>query len=281
MTERESLIFKATLAEQAQQYDEMVSQMNALVRLDLDLTFEERQMLAVAYKNKLEARRASWRIVSFIEEGKSSGVEVGVIKAYRETIESELKDICGDILDLLDKRLIPGSNNDSEAKVFYYKMKADYRRYTAEFTDDRDEVIGASLKAYEKASAIAESELPTAHPIRLALALNFSVFCYEILKSPRKALETAETALNRAADDLGNYQDSAFISKLIRNNLSLWNAELQEAGGETDDEDDHESDDDVNRQGHDEEVEDGAKVTKDNYRNSIEMMQLLRENLTS
>jgi len=49
-------------------------------------------------------------------------------------IEKELNDICEDVLELLDKHLIKDENSsaDSESKVFYLKMKGDYKRYIAE-----------------------------------------------------------------------------------------------------------------------------------------------------
>ncbi|KAJ0062172.1 hypothetical protein NL108_017317, partial [Boleophthalmus pectinirostris] len=103
-------------------------------------------------------------------------------------VEEELKDICGDILDVLEKCLIPISTT-GESKVFYYKMKGDYHRYLAEFTtgNDRKGAAENSLVAYKAASDIAMTELTPTHPIRLGLALNFSVFYYEILNSPDRA----------------------------------------------------------------------------------------------
>ena len=82
-------------------------------------------------------------------------------------VEKELKDICGDILSVLDKHLIPCSDT-GESKVFYYKMKGDYHRYLAEFAtgNDRKEAAENSLVAYKAASDIAMTELPTTHPIR-------------------------------------------------------------------------------------------------------------------
>ena len=41
--------------------------------------------------------------------------------------------ICQDILDLLTEFLIPNAQA-GEGKVFFYKMKADYYRYIAEYT---------------------------------------------------------------------------------------------------------------------------------------------------
>lgn len=85
---------------------------------------EERNLLSVAYKNVIGARRASWRIVSSIEqkeESKGHDAQVVKIKEYRNKIENELYDVCNDILKLLADHLIP-SAQDGEAKVFYYKM---------------------------------------------------------------------------------------------------------------------------------------------------------------
>ena len=58
----------AKIAEQAERYDEMVESMKSVARLDVELTVEERNLLSVAYKNVIGARRASWRIVSSIEQ---------------------------------------------------------------------------------------------------------------------------------------------------------------------------------------------------------------------
>jgi len=67
--------------------------------------------------------------------------------------------------------------------------KGDYHRYLAEFAtgNDRKEAAENSLVAYKAANEIAIEGLPPTHPIRLGLALNFSVFYYEILNSPDRA----------------------------------------------------------------------------------------------
>lgn len=48
--------------------------------------------------------------------------KLSMIRAYRSQVEKELRDICSDILAVLDKHLIPSSQT-GESKVFYYKMK--------------------------------------------------------------------------------------------------------------------------------------------------------------
>lgn len=103
---------------------EMVENMKRVASSDQELTVEERNLLSVAYKNVIGARRASWRIVSSIEqkeESKGNEAQVSMIKSYREKIESELAKICEDILDVLEKHLIPSAAS-GESKVFYHKM---------------------------------------------------------------------------------------------------------------------------------------------------------------
>ncbi|RWV87128.1 hypothetical protein BHE74_00031803, partial [Ensete ventricosum] len=95
-----------------------------------ELTVEERNLLSVAYKNVIGARRASWRIISSIEqkeECRGNEDHVFLIKEYRGKIEAELSKICDGILKLLDSHLIPSSTT-AESKVFYLKMKGDYHR---------------------------------------------------------------------------------------------------------------------------------------------------------
>nr|XP_043623826.1 14-3-3-like protein GF14 iota [Erigeron canadensis] len=239
--ERENHVYLAKLAEQAERYDEMVESMKSVAKLNVELTVEERNLLSVGYKNVIGARRASWRIMSSIEqkeESKGNESYVNLIKGYRKKVEDELAKICNDILDIIDKHLVPSSGS-GEATVFYYKMKGDYFRYLAEFKTDeeRKEAADQSLKGYEAASASANTELPSTHPIRLGLALNFSVFYYEIMNSPEKACHLAKQAFDEAIAELDtlseeSYKDSTLIMQLLRDNLTLWTSDLPEEGGE-------------------------------------------------
>ncbi|RWW03313.1 hypothetical protein GW17_00033539, partial [Ensete ventricosum] len=196
---REESVYLAKLAEQAERYEEMVEYMEKVAGAageGEELTVEERNLLSVAYKNVIGARRASWRIVSSIEqkeEGRGNHDHVAAIGGYRARIESELDSICGGILRLLDARLIPVAAA-ADSKVFYLKMKGDYYRYLAEFKtgSERKDAAENTFSAYKAAQDIALAELAATHPIRLGLALNFSVFYYEILNSPDKACDLAK-----------------------------------------------------------------------------------------
>eukprot|EP01092_Planopodium_desertum_P002556 TRINITY_DN141347_c0_g1_i1.p1 TRINITY_DN141347_c0_g1~~TRINITY_DN141347_c0_g1_i1.p1 ORF type:complete len:270 (+),score=92.88 TRINITY_DN141347_c0_g1_i1:69-812(+) len=228
----------AKLAEQAERYDEMVDAMKSVAKLHVELTVEERNLLSVAYKNVVGARRASWRIISSIEQkedNKGNVAHVARIREYRNKVEKELTDICEDILKVLDEHLIPASTT-AESKVFFYKMKGDYYRYLAEFAgpERRKAVSDNSLTSYQAASDVASGELSPTHPVRLGLALNFSVFYYEILNAPDKAIRLAKKAFDDALADLEtvseeqDYKDATTIMQLIRDNITLWTSDRQD-----------------------------------------------------
>ncbi|KAG6481839.1 14-3-3-like protein [Zingiber officinale] len=240
-TPREENVYLAKLAEQAERYEEMVEYMENVVMTinGEELTVEERNLLSVAYKNVIGARRASWRIISSIEqkeESRGNEDHVSLIKDYRAKVEEELSKICEGILKLLDSHLVPSATS-AESKVFYLKMKGDYHRYLAEFKTgaERKDEAENTLLAYKSAQDIAFADLASTHPIRLGLALNFSVFYYEILNSPDRACSLAKQAFDEAISELDSlgeesYKDSTLIIQLLRDNLTLWTSDITEDG---------------------------------------------------
>merc|ERR1739841_284318 len=127
--------------------------------------------------------------------------------------------------------------SNGESKVFYQKMKADYFRYIAEFStgDAKSKAAENARLAYQEASNVAEKDLAVTHPIRLGLALNYSVFQYEVLANPDEACKMARTAFEDAIAELDNvaedsYKDSTLIMQLLRDNLTLWTSDQE--GGE-------------------------------------------------
>ena len=255
MADRNHLVSQAKLAEQAERYDDMAAAMKKVTEMGGFLGQEERNLLSVAYKNVVGARRSSWRVISSIEaKTKDSGNErrLTIAHDYRAKIEKELNDVCGTVLELLSNHLIPHVEESLkasdrkedqlstlvESKVFYLKMKGDYHRYLAEVAagDAKEEVIGQSEESYSKAfQAACEGEdnkggMQPTHPIRLGLALNFSVFYYEIRDNHDKACALAKEAFDHAIAELDtlnedSYKDSTLIMQLLRDNLTLWTAD--------------------------------------------------------
>jgi len=239
MGDKDELVQRAKLAEQAERYDDMACAMKKVTELNVELSNEERNLLSVAYKNVVGARRSSWRVISSIEQKtEGSDKKQAMAKEYREKVESELKDICNEVLGLLEKFLIPKAGQP-ESKVFYLKMKGDYYRYLAEVASaaDKNAVVENSQKAYQEAFDIAKGKMQPTHPIRLGLALNYSVFFYEILNSPDRACGLAKEAFDDAIAELDtlneeSYKDSTLIMQLLRDNLTLWTSDTQADGDE-------------------------------------------------
>ncbi|CAE8632578.1 unnamed protein product [Polarella glacialis] len=238
MAPRDKEVYFAKLAEQAERYDEMADHMKNVGDEGSELSVEERNLLSVAYKNAVGSRRAAWRIITSIsqkETSKGNADNAAYAKEYCGKVESELQKICDTILQLLESNLIPKASG-GESKVFYQKMMADYYRYIAEFTDGDKKAAAAenARKAYADAAAVAEKDLAVTHPIRLGLALNYSVFQYEVLNQPDEACKMARTAFEDAIAELDNvaedsYKDSTLIMQLLRDNLTLWTSD-QEGG---------------------------------------------------
>jgi len=246
MADRESLIQRAKLAEQAERYDDMAEAMKKVTESGSDpLTTEERNLLSVAYKNIVGAKRSSWRVISSIEQ-KATDKEA-LARQYRQKIEDELKEVCKEVLQLLDNNLVGPAKKivdettgekdtiDVESLVFYLKMKGDYYRYLAEVASNDEEkqgVVENANNAYDEATNECESLKPT-NPIRLGLALNYSVFHYEIQNNPNRACELAKKAFDDAIAQLDSlpedsYKDSTLIMQLLRDNLTLWTSNQEE-----------------------------------------------------
>ncbi len=202
-----------------------------------ELSLDERNILSVAFKNIVGTRRAAWRVLSSIqkkENNKNNTENVTKVKNYKAAIEKEMTDICQDILDLLSETLIPNAQA-GEGKVFFYKMKADYYRYIAEYSsgDKKNQAAQKALAAYNDAGVVAKETLSPTHPVKLGLSLNHSVFYYEIMQNPERACGMARQAFDDAIQDLDNvedeyYKDTTLIMQLIRDNLTLWTSELIE-----------------------------------------------------
>ena len=113
----------------------MSSHMKAVSESRKTLSIEERNLLSVAFKNVVGSKRASWRILQALtERAEQKGEEehTQICKDYMDRVEVELEEVCRQLVGLLDGHLLPGCTEDTEATIFYLKMKGDYHRYVAE-----------------------------------------------------------------------------------------------------------------------------------------------------
>ncbi|MEQ2198483.1 hypothetical protein XENOCAPTIV_013527 [Xenoophorus captivus] len=247
--DRTDLIQKAKLAEQAERYDDMADCMREVTEMGGELSNEERNLLSVAYKNVVGARRSAWRVMSSISlKTEGSEKKQQMVKEYREKVEKELEDICNNVLCERFLLILSHPRDQTVQKNVISSLKSGLkllhmlggRVYLAEVAsgDNKSskitpfllflsittsivapETIENSQQAYQSAFDISKTEMEPTHPIRLGLALNFSVFFYEILNSPDKACELAKKLHEES------YKDSTLIMQLLRDNLTLWTSD--------------------------------------------------------
>lgn len=230
----------AKLAEQTGRPEDCVAYMEALVGTVPTLSDEERNLVSAAFKNLISSPRNAWRVLSagVLKEASSKSKHYRLIVEYKAKVEQEMRLICDRVMRLLDEKLIPGSEGSVQCNVFYWKMKGDYLRYLAEFlqsaataSESRDDVIARAAAAYETATELAK-QLPHTNIVRLGLALNYSVFYYEIKGCPqvacRIANETYKQAMKEMHSQQPNFQhnDISVILQLFQDNLGLWQGEL-------------------------------------------------------
>jgi 14-3-3 protein epsilon len=233
---REEYVYLAKLYERAERFDDMVKFINKFVELNPSLSHEERNILSAGYKNVISSKRASWRLLNSLEkkEEKKNSPQLTYLKEVKSKIEKELTDISNVIQNVVDKYLVPNAK-DHENKVFYLKLKGDYYRYKCEYSqgNEFDTAVELAEKAYTEAYQIAEKNIPIANSTRLGLALNFSVFFYEIKNMKEEACNIAKESFNEAMkvlDDLEKVKakDTLLIIQLLKENLILWDNEMNE-----------------------------------------------------
>jgi len=236
--EDKDLLDSAKIAEAAERYKDMCEFLHKLVEKKCEakktLTVEERNLLSVAYKNVVGTKRQSWRMLS---QANFEQLPENTLKDYRSTIEKELNEVCTEVLKLLvlttQVAKDQGADETKEDLVFYLKMSGDYYRYLSEFQTTESNQSNAE-QFYKEATEVADVNLPETHPTRLGLALNYSVCCYEITDKKELACEIARKAFDAAIEKLdtlndSSYKDSTLIMQLLRDNLTLWTSEKEDA----------------------------------------------------
>jgi 14-3-3 protein epsilon len=234
----EKNVYLAMLAEQTNRFEEMIEFLEDMLKLrEKDLTSDERNLLSIAYKNAVSTRRTALRTImayEMKEKKKGTSAFLPYIQEYKKKVEDELTKMCKNVITMIDTQLLKRAE-DQEAKVFYLKMKGDYNRYIAEYAEGelKQAVAESSLQAYKEASDNAKS-LSSVHAIVLGLALNFSVFYYEVMSDHERACAIAKETLDRAEKELPNdeddenYRDAISIINLLKENLEMWKIEADD-----------------------------------------------------
>ena len=231
----EEKIFMARVAEQAERFDDMVDFLKPILReKGGDFSVEERNLLSVGFKNLIGGKRTAIRTISAIEQNPKYAKFGSALADYKRKIEGELQQDCQNIINMIKNDAMK-TQQEAEGKAFFLKMVGDYFRYMAESAqgDKLAQARDGALQHYKEAET-AGKELPACNPIKLGLALNFSVFYYEVMQDNKQACQLAETALqeemNKIDDvDEETFRDAKSIIELLKENLTLWK---EEEGGD-------------------------------------------------
>ena len=235
----EKQVYLAMLAEQCSRYEDMMNFLEDMVKAKSDdLSNDERNLLSIAYKNTISLDRQAIRTLSAYESKEAKKAEspyLDYIKEYKVKVQKELEDICNKINGSIDANLLPKASTD-EAKVFYHKMKGDYCRYIAENVDGdtKKKYSDQGLSAYNAALDEAKN-IDYKNPVKLGLALNLSVFYYEVVGNKDEACKLAEDtlakskeALSGADEEEDEAKDAMSIVNLLEENLGIWKVENDE-----------------------------------------------------
>ena len=232
MSGLEENIFLARVAEQAERFEDMVDFLKRAIKAKSgeDFTVDERNLLSVGFKNLIGSQRGAIRTIGAIEQNPKYTKFADALQSYKSKIEDELYDKCTSIVAIVSDNCLALAAED-ESKAFFQKMIGDYYRYVAESAkaDKLTTVKDGALKGYTEANELSQ-KLNACNPIRLGLALNFSVFYYEVMNDHKKACELGESALSEALEkidevDEETFRDAKSIIELLKENLSLWKEE--------------------------------------------------------
>eukprot|EP01080_Neovahlkampfia_damariscottae_P005085 gene5085-8685_t len=237
---REELFFLAKTSLKIERYEEMMFIMNKLCTLNFELNKEERLILSLAYKNVLGSKRMILKTINSLllqeetEETRKNkdlqGGNIDVLKSYKLKVVNELKDLCYEAISIIDIYILKSSKS-KESFSFFYKMKGDIYRYLSEILNEIElqKVKDESINYYELAVETSKDFQPS-NPIKLSIALNFSIFYYEIMNSPENASKLAKKAFDSAISDIDNvtdenYKETTQILQLLKEKLTFWSSE--------------------------------------------------------
>ena len=194
----------------------------------------QRDMFAVAAKKYITGQLEMSRVLRDKKThlaNNSLGARIKYITQYVNQFENKLMTHIHQIIAIIDQRLIPSCTVE-ENRIFYYKMLADYFRYSTDFYDHSAskaylDAVSEALANYRYALELGKRCLEPTNPIFLALALNYSVFTYDMQNNVQEALGIGEEAFNGAVHrmhelDEADHKESTLLLQLLRDNIQVW-----------------------------------------------------------
>lgn len=216
-------------SERMEEQKENIEIMKKIISLNPILNDDEKILLSVAYKNSVSTRRNSiCEVKQHLQDAEMNNYEYRAqqLKEYLNTLKTELKDICMDLIQLVKDTLEPHAVNP-ELRIFYEKLKADYLRYICECDEDEKEKLADEAKqCYQNALDIAKNELSPISTVYLGVVLNYSVFLYEIMGRTQEAIDLSSRTYQETVDSVDSsnpdYSEIVMILRILGENQKRW-----------------------------------------------------------
>jgi 14-3-3 protein epsilon len=217
---REVAVFMARVAQECQLNEECIGFMREVISHGRPLSYNERNTIGSAYKGQVGPLRDAIRL---LQNNHDYDVSTQLLE-----VSDQLCQRCDEVVNLIKATLLPAVT-ETEVQVFYIKMAAGYLRYKWEGRPDkiRQDVAQRCKATYQDAVTLADAALPTYHPLRLGLSLNFAVFLYEVIGETSQAHALASRAYSEAGNGVNQLSPESMAEathtlELLRENIQLW-----------------------------------------------------------
>uniref|UniRef100_A0A7S0LFP5 14-3-3 domain-containing protein n=1 Tax=Coccolithus braarudii TaxID=221442 RepID=A0A7S0LFP5_9EUKA len=178
-----------------------------------------------------------WRITKTIltqELDKPKPNKAHLVEAQLYRVQGECRHVAQRHVQLMEAVLFPNATTP-EDRVWYQRMAIDAHQCLAEQADGDQQKLerGRNVESgYEACLRIALEELHAAHPVRLGILLNASVWFYETKRDAQRGMQIAKEAFDACMQvvdglDENERRDAQLIAQLIRDNLNMWTEEVE------------------------------------------------------
>lgn len=236
MNDLDDLIFFCHFSNVYNREDDAINYMKQIIQVDPVLDVRRRVLFQQVYKTIVDSMRNTLCVISSyydMEEQMGRTEHATELQKKKEQLVSKLLPLCKEVIQLVDDVLLPNAQ-DEETQVYFLKLKGDFYRYVAEYSDESESVAAANAgedsynQAYELSMGLSKCD-----PVRLSLILNMSVFKYEIRKDMESASEMLEDTLanldiNSSPEDNDKRQEILGIVSIMKQNMSAWAEEMEE-----------------------------------------------------
>jgi len=223
---RDALVYLGKMAQEQGEYETVFNYVSLLADLTADFTREEMHLISNGCKGKVIHLRSAYELIDPTTE------DVAVqeaVQEYKDRIKKQIVIECEKALELLNSIFRTNAQSQTMVRIFLLQQIADFNRYLAEIDASHGP---KALSGYKTAFALAQSTLHATDPIRLSVALNYSVCLRGVSGNQRGAITLAKAAVDDASTFLNSleetfYDESTVLLQLIRNNMFRWSAETQ------------------------------------------------------